>query len=148
MPQKSKKNKKFIPETKVRDIEFKENLQEYAKVLTLLGDRRMTLMLPDRSNILGHVRDALKRKRVRVGVDDVVLVSRRDFQPDKVDIIHKYAPDEIKNLIQYGEVPEWFAKTAAMIADPTETIQDDLGFTFSREDDEKTGEDEINFDDI
>jgi translation initiation factor 1A len=144
MPAKSKKNIKFKPETKVRDLEFKEDLQEYAKVLTLLGDRRMTLMLPDQSNILGHVRDALKRKRVRVGVDDVVLVSRREFQSDKVDIIHKYTPDEIKNLIQYGEVPEWFGKTSAMIADMSDVVQDDLGFEFGDGD----GEDAIDFDDI
>jgi translation initiation factor 1A len=141
MPAKSKKNIKFKPETKVRDLEFKEDLQEYAKVFTLLGDRRMTVMLPDRSNILGHVRDALKRKRVRVGVDDVVLVSRREFQPDKVDIIHKYTPDEIKNLIQYGEVPEWFGKTSAMIADMSDVVQDDLGFEFN-------DGDAIDFDDI
>lgn len=143
MPAKSKKNIKFKPETKVRDLEFKEDLQEYAKVFTLLGDRRMTVMLPDQSNILGHVRDALKRKRVRVGVDDVVLVSRREFQPDKVDIIHKYTPDEIKNLIQYGEVPEWFGKTSAMIADMSDVVQDDLGFEFN-----DGAEDAIDFDDI
>jgi translation initiation factor 1A len=142
MPKKSKKNKKFKPETKVRDIEFKEDLQEYAKVMALLGDRRMTLILPDQSSIMGHVRDALKRKRVRVGIDDTVLVSRREFCADKVDIIHKYNPDEIKNLIQYGEVPEWFGKTSAMIADKTDVIQDDLGFTFVEE------ADEIDIDDI
>lgn len=39
-------------------------------------------------------------------VGDIVLVSLRDFQDEKGDIILKYNSDEAKNLKQYGELPE------------------------------------------
>jgi translation initiation factor 1A len=143
MPKKSKKNKGSAKEPKVRELEFKEDLQEYGKIISLLGDRRMTVKLPDGTDIMGHVRDAMRRKRVYIKTDDVVLVSRREFQEDKVDIIHKYVDTEVKNLVNYGEVPEWFLKTSAMIVDDAGTTTGgDLGFDFS------VVEEEIDFDDI
>lgn len=41
------------------------------------------------------------RKKVWVMVGDIVLVSLRDFQDEKADIILKYNSDEAKNLKQY-----------------------------------------------
>ena len=35
-----------------------------------------------------------------------MLVGLREYQDDKVDIIHKYNADEARNLKQYGELPE------------------------------------------
>jgi hypothetical protein len=35
-----------------------------------------------------------------------VLVSLREFQDGKCDIIHKYTTDEAKQLKQHGEIPE------------------------------------------
>jgi len=145
MPKKSKKNKGSTKEPKIRELEFKEDLQEYGKIVSLLGDRRMTVKLSDGTDIMGHVRDAMRRKRVFIKIDDVVLVSRREFQEGKVDIIHKYIDTEVKNLVNYGEIPEWFLKTSAMIADDAgDTSGADLGFDFST----LEAEDVIDFDDI
>jgi hypothetical protein len=35
----------------------------------------------------------------------MVLVSRRDYQDDKVDIIHVYSQSDVKLLIKYDELP-------------------------------------------
>jgi len=35
-----------------------------------------------------------------------VLLSLRDFQDDKADVIQKYSSDEARKLKQYGELPE------------------------------------------
>ena len=43
---------------------------------------------------------------VRIGVGDVVLLSLRDYQDSKADIIQKYTPDEARLLKSYGEIPE------------------------------------------
>ena len=40
---------------------------------------------------------------MRVG--DVVIVSLRDFQDSKADVIHKYTDNEVRNLRIYGEIP-------------------------------------------
>lgn len=37
---------------------------------------------------------------------DIVLLSLRDFQDDKADVIVKYTSDEARNLKAYGELPE------------------------------------------
>lgn len=37
---------------------------------------------------------------------DIVLLGMRDYQEDKVDIIHKYNADEARNLKAFGELPE------------------------------------------
>lgn len=37
---------------------------------------------------------------------DIILISLRDFQDDKADVIQKYTSDEARNLKQYGELPE------------------------------------------
>jgi translation initiation factor 1A len=148
MPKTSKKNiKKRCEAPKTREMEYKGDLQEYGKVVSLLGDRRITIMLPDRTETMGIIGGGLKRKRVYIAVDDVVIASRRDFQEGKLDIIYKYTPDEVKKLIQYQELPGWFDKSSAMIADEgVGKPSDDLGFTFVTEDeDEETG---IDFDDI
>ena len=46
------------------------------------------------------------RKKVWITAGDIVLVGKRDFQDEKVDIVHKYTADEARNLKQYGELPE------------------------------------------
>jgi translation initiation factor 1A len=138
MPTKSKKNKGSVKEVKVRELEFKEDLQEYAKVISLLGNRRITVKLPDMTDTMVIIGGKLKKKRVFIGIDDIILVSRRDFQEGKMDAIHKYTPDEVKKLIQYTEIPEWFAKTSAMISDEGvgNGQSNDLGFDFVGDDDE------------
>merc|ERR1719247_1255507 len=54
---------------------------------------------------LCHIRGKM-RKKVWVMQGDIVLVSLRDFQDEKGDIILKYNTDEARNLKTYGELPE------------------------------------------
>merc|ERR1719478_2050589 len=54
---------------------------------------------------LCHIRGKM-RKKVWVMQGDIVLVSLRDFQDEKADIILKYNADEARNLKTYGELPE------------------------------------------
>ena len=37
---------------------------------------------------------------------DIILVSLREFEADKGDIIHKYYRGEATHLIRYGEIPD------------------------------------------
>ena len=41
-----------------------------------------------------------------MGVGDIVLISLRDFQDDKADVILKYAPEEARQLKAQGHLPE------------------------------------------
>jgi len=124
-----------------RELELKENLEEYGKIASLLGDRRVNVIFPDGTEILGHIPRRLKRQRQFVKVDDVVLVSIRDFQDNKVDIIHKYNEKEIKKLIQYGEIPESFERSHTTFGD----TEDKDGVIFEEKEESDT---EIDFDEI
>jgi translation initiation factor 1A len=72
------------------------------------------------------------RKKVWVTAGDIVLCGLRDFQNDKVDIIHKYSADEARNLKQYGELPETakINETAVDLAMEGDGDNEDLGIDF------------------
>ena len=80
--------------------------QQYAKVIKVLGNCRFELLsLDDNIKRIGHMRGKL-RKRAWTSVDDIVLISLREFQGDKCDIIHKYKNEEVIKLRDMGEIVE------------------------------------------
>jgi len=52
-----------------------------------------------------HVRGNM-RKRVWINLNDLVLVSLRDFQDDKADIMYKYESYEINDLKNNNDLPD------------------------------------------
>ncbi|CDF38839.1 Translation initiation factor eIF1A [Chondrus crispus] len=88
-----------------RELIFKEDGQEYAQVNRMLGNGRCESKCFDGTTRLCHIRGKL-RKKVWVNAQDIVLVGLRDYQDDKADIILKYSPDEARNLMKYGEIPD------------------------------------------
>ena len=87
-----------------RELIFKEDGQEYAQVVRMLGNGRLEALCFDGKTRLGHIRGKM-RKKVWVSQGDIVLCGLRDFQDQKCDIILKYSADEARNLKAYGELP-------------------------------------------
>lgn len=98
---KSKSNKGFT----TRDLQYKTDGQEYAKIIKVNGDCRFDCLCIDGKIRLGHIRGSLK-KRSRIVLNDIVLVSLREFQDRKCDIILQYKSDEIRKLKKFGEIPD------------------------------------------
>jgi translation initiation factor 1A len=88
-----------------RELIFKEDGQEYAQVLRMLGNGRLEAQCIDGVKRLCHIRGKM-RKKVWVNQGDIVLVGLRDYQDAKGDVILKYMADEARSLKQYGELPE------------------------------------------
>lgn len=44
------------------------------------------------------------RKKIWISVGDVVLISLRDFQDSKADVVHKYTVDDCRRLKAMGEI--------------------------------------------
>jgi len=86
---------------------FAEELEDYAKVTKSLGDRRVSVILPDKTEILAIIPGRF-RKRIWVSVGDILLVSKREFQDGKVDILHKYDVADIHKLHKTGLLPDFF----------------------------------------
>uniref|UniRef100_A0A8H7XZX2 Eukaryotic translation initiation factor 1A n=3 Tax=Agaricales TaxID=5338 RepID=A0A8H7XZX2_PSICU len=88
-----------------RELVFREDGQEYAQVIKMLGNGRLEAQCFDGEKRLAHIRGKM-RKKVWINQGDIVLLSLRDFQDDKADVIVKYTADEARNLKAYGELPE------------------------------------------
>ena len=78
---------------------------EYAQVTKMLGNGRLEAQCFDGEKRLAHIRGKL-RKKVWINQGDIILLSLRDFQDAKGDVILKYTADEARNLKAYGELPE------------------------------------------
>ena len=105
-----------------RELVFKEDGQEYAQVLKMLGDGRVEAQCFDGVKRICKIRGKLWKK-VYIRVGDVVLIGLRDYQDEKADIILKYTADETKNLKIYGELP-------------SDAVITDAAGVFEEEDDE------------
>ena len=103
----SKKHKKSHSDHTNKILIYKSEMQQYGKIDKLLGEMRATVILTDNVEILGIIQGKF-RKRVWFKPGDVVLISRRDFQEDKVDIIHKYSENDVKKLLKEYEIPPHF----------------------------------------
>ena len=82
-----------------------EEGEEYAQVLKISGGGRYEVHCMDDVKRVAKMRGKF-RKRIRVSVNDVLLVILREFQENKCDIIHVYYADEVKQLKQLGEIPQ------------------------------------------
>lgn len=104
-------------------------IPEYAQVVRMLGNGRLEAYCFDGVTRLGHIRGKM-RKKVWVGAGDIILVSLREYQDGKVDIIHKYNADEARSLKAYGELPDNARINETTVDMAMEGDDDDIGFEF------------------
>jgi translation initiation factor 1A len=102
---KHKRGKKGYDETRV--LRLKEEGQEYAQITACKGNCRFDVKCCDGKDRMGVLCGAM-RKRKFVNMKDVVLVSIRDFQDDKCDIIDTYDDNQVRKLKEQGQIPELF----------------------------------------
>ncbi|KAK8806965.1 hypothetical protein WA158_003724 [Blastocystis sp. Blastoise] len=88
-----------------RELEFKEDGQEYGKISKMLGNGRVEVYCFDDKTRLCKIRGKM-RKKEWVGIGDIVLIGLRDYQDDKADVILRYNADEARQLKALGELPE------------------------------------------
>lgn len=109
-----KKHRKQKNQTVVkREMIWKENGQAYAIIERMLGNGRVHLSYFTRdeddrlkkNQALGIIRGTMRRKKIWIKIQDVVLVGLREFEEGKVDILHKYDYDETKSLELNQEIP-------------------------------------------
>jgi len=140
---KNRRRGKNENETEKRELVFKEDGQEYAQVVKMLGNGRLDALCFDGTKRLCHIRGKL-RKKVWINTGDIILLGLRDYQDGKADVILKYTPDEARNLKAYGELPD-NVKIENNTA-PEDQIGD-IEFEF-QDDDEDDDDDDDDADDI
>jgi len=102
---KNRRRGKNTNEEEKRDLVVKEEGQEYAQVLRMLGNGRLEGHCFDGVTRLCHIRGKM-RKKIWINTGDIILVGLRDFQDTKADVILKYSIDEARRLKQNGELPD------------------------------------------
>ena len=82
---------------------------QYAFVREVSGQGHYRVVCNDGKERLGVLRGSMRR-RVWVRRNDMVLVTKRDYQDDKADIVHKYGGDEVLRLMSMGEIAPLLSK--------------------------------------
>jgi translation initiation factor 1A len=118
----------------------------------MLGNGRLEAMCFDGTKRLATIRGKL-RKKVWINQGDIILLSLRDYQDNKGDVILKYTADEARSLKAYGELPENAKINETDIGGPGD--DGDCNFEFDDDRDSNSGDDaaapggkEIEIDDI
>lgn len=83
-------------------LETADNFQNYAQVISMLGDGRIKIKCIINDKILdklGIIRGSM-RKRQWINSGDIVIVSVRDFEPDKCDVVYVYPKHRRNEIIK------------------------------------------------
>ena len=102
---KRKKGKKQVQED--RELRMKDESEEYAQIVKILGDGRFQCKCADGIERIAHVRGKM-RKRIWLANGDIILVSLREFENEKCDVVEKYKEKEVAKLKNAGEIPDSF----------------------------------------
>lgn len=100
-----KKNSQFNKVSNNNYIIDKE-YELYAYVIKLLGNCRVLVLCDNGNEAIGVIRGSMRRfnKRVLIETGDIIAVSTREYQDNKVDIVHKYNAEQCKILINSKEL--------------------------------------------
>lgn len=83
-------------------IVAEDEMQTYAMVTKALGDRRFQCQCKDGKTRQCKIRGKF-RGRLYITLHDILLISLREDDDEKADIIQKYRPEEIHELKKMGE---------------------------------------------
>jgi len=122
---------------KHRELAYPGDGQEYAIVTDMLGNGRVRVICDGERAVepcIGRICGSMRKFKSKVIVErgDLVLVSRRDFEPSKVDVMHKYSHDEVSLLIYQNVLPE---KLHKHITNPENAAEGDEYVMFADADD-------------
>lgn len=127
-----------------RKLVLKEEGQDYAKVIKILGNRRISVLCNDGQTRLAIIPGSFKNK-IWINNDDIVLINLCDYQDDKVYVIHKYNPDEGKKLGKLGHLSEKLYEKNEEVNSEIEFVLDEDKDKNRDKDREETAERKVRF---
>lgn len=117
-----------------RSLITKDKNQEYVRVTGLLGDSRLNVVNSGGQERIAIIRGKMK-KRVWMKKEDILLVGLREYQGDRVDVLHKYLSSEAKQLVKIGEITKQLLGENAEEGDGDDGIQWGMTHNSSEEED-------------
>ena len=125
---KYKRNKNQVQENKTTRLKDVNQSQEYAQITKCLGNCRFEVLCFDGKKRMAIMCGKM-RKRVFVNAHEIVLVSLREWQDSKCDIIDKYSASDVQKLKQKNLIPKSIKLEEKNDLDD-EIMDDNLGFVF------------------
>ena len=122
-----KRNKNQVKENKTTRLKDVTQSQEYAQITKCLGSCRFEVLCFDGKKRMATMCGKM-RKKVFVNAHEIVLVSLRDWQDSKCDIIEKYSASDVQKLKQKNLIPKFIKLEEKN--DEDEVMDDNLGFVF------------------
>lgn len=107
---------------------MKEEGQEYAAVRKINGGGRFNVIGADKVERIGIARATLKRNKKFIEVNQLILVSLRDFEEKFCDIIDIYDGAEVDLLVKNKLVDETFIKQYMHQKEEGDSKADNSGF--------------------
>ena len=108
-----------------RPLELAEEGQKYAFVKKLLGNGRVSVIFINDKNVgvekLAIIRGLFRKRKQWVKPGNFILISIREYEEDKVDVIYVYNDMEMNELKRKDHIPKELQK----IANNTGSIQID-----------------------
>ena len=101
-----RKKKKNFNVNKNSNYEINFEYEEYGLVKKLLGNCRVSLLCNSGQEVIGVIRGTMRKfnKRVLIEKGDIVVISKRDYQNNKVDIVHKITPDQHSSILDSDQL--------------------------------------------
>jgi len=126
-----KKNKHLLQVTRQLFIPENKDGQFYAIVNKLLGNRRIRISYIDPKEglkeTLAIIGGGLKRKKQWVKVNNYIVISLRDFEESKCDVIHVYNDSEMNELRKYNYIPKGILNNGEKIDNNDMEFNEELG---------------------
>jgi translation initiation factor 1A len=93
--------------SRARTLIEPDDEQDYGIVQDMLGNGRLRALCSDAKVRVGRIRGSMRKYAGKVIIDrgDLIIVARRDYEDDKVDVVHKYTHEETAKLMKNGMLP-------------------------------------------
>ena len=119
--------------------------QYYAKVTKVLGGGKYRVVINTDDSELKKEKIAISRgklnRSVKVNIGSIVLISIREFEQDKLDLLYIYSYEELNEITSNGYLTEQFAKQVDSISN---SFNDDIsGVEFNNNSSENNIEEEL-----
>ena len=97
----------FLNYEKLLPIHFRERSLKKKEKVKVDGEYRLKVTRQEevKKDQIALIRGSI-RKRCRIEVGNVILVSLREFEERKVDIIHAYKHDDVNTLRRQNKLPQ------------------------------------------
>lgn len=106
---KGRRKAKSNAAAKTNELLFADDYSAYAYVRENNGSGHFRVLCADGAERMGVLRGRM-RKRVWIRRGDIVLVTLREFEDAKADIVHKYNGPEVSRLAAMKEIPDAIMK--------------------------------------